>query len=55
MSDGAIHSRRGFLRNAAMTLGATGSTSAQVAYAEAGPANGPAVVLLHGWPYDIHS
>ena len=76
MSDGAIHSRRGFLRNAAVTLGAIGSTSAQVApgtntsfgaikqveagllnvgYAEAGPANGPAVVLLHGWPYDIHS
>src|SRR6478735_5351012 len=26
-----------------------------VAYAEAGPANGPVVILLHGWPYDIHA
>jgi pimeloyl-ACP methyl ester carboxylesterase len=26
-----------------------------VGYAEVGPANGPVVVLLHGWPYDIHS
>src|SRR6201997_3015925 len=23
--------------------------------AEAGPADGPAVILMHGWPYDIHS
>jgi pimeloyl-ACP methyl ester carboxylesterase len=26
-----------------------------VGYAEAGPPAGPAVILLHGWPYDIHS
>ncbi|MFI5819603.1 alpha/beta fold hydrolase [Streptomyces rishiriensis] len=26
-----------------------------VGYAELGPAHGPAVICLHGWPYDIHS
>ena len=26
-----------------------------IGYAEAGPSNGRTVILLHGWPYDIHS
>ena len=26
-----------------------------VGYSESGPANGPAVIVLHGWPYDIYS
>jgi len=27
----------------------------EVAYYEAGPSGGPVVMLLHGFPYDIHS
>lgn len=27
----------------------------KVSYVEAGPTNGKPVILLHGWPYDIHS
>lgn len=26
-----------------------------IGYAEAGPSDGPPVILLHGWPYDIYS
>jgi pimeloyl-ACP methyl ester carboxylesterase len=26
-----------------------------IGYAEAGPKNGPVVILVHGWPYDIYS
>ena len=26
-----------------------------VGYAEVGPTGGPGVILLHGWPYDIHT
>ncbi|WP_296599646.1 alpha/beta hydrolase [Phenylobacterium sp.] len=27
----------------------------EIAYAEVGPPTGPVVILLHGWPYDIHA
>src|SRR5213596_218016 len=26
-----------------------------VGYVDAGPSSGPTVILLHGWPYDIHA
>jgi pimeloyl-ACP methyl ester carboxylesterase len=44
--------------SAASSIGAIRTIDAgglRVAYAEAGPSSGPAVILLHGWPYDIYS
>ena len=44
--------------HAAPSFGALKTVDAgvlNVSYAEAGPSNAPAVVLLHGWPYDIYS
>ncbi len=44
--------------NRAATLGPLKHVAAgvlDVAYAELGPADGPSVLLLHGWPYDIDS
>jgi pimeloyl-ACP methyl ester carboxylesterase len=31
------------------------ASALNVGYAEDGPADGPAVILLHGWPYDIYT
>jgi pimeloyl-ACP methyl ester carboxylesterase len=51
--------------NAVVTGAATGASFGpvqqvdagllNVGYVEVGPADGQAVMLLHGWPYDIHS
>ena len=61
--------RREFLQGTAVTLAGTqlGALPSgtrlnrikagvlDVAYIEAGPATGKPVVLLHGWPYDVHA
>lgn len=37
------------------TLKQVGAGVLNVGYADAGPPDGSPVILLHGWPYDIHS
>jgi pimeloyl-ACP methyl ester carboxylesterase len=63
-SAGAGSSKRSPLAGNARTSGTATSFGAlkqidagdlNVGYAEAGPGDARAVVLLHGWPYDIHS
>lgn len=46
------------IRPGATTLGPIKQVTASeisIGYAEAGPSDGAVVILLHGWPYDIHS
>lgn len=63
----AAHAQAGNTGTPGTATGATGATTSfgplkqieagalNIGYAEMGPANGPAIVLLHGWPYDIHT
>jgi pimeloyl-ACP methyl ester carboxylesterase len=47
--------RDGRLRAAFASLKQVDAGLLNVGYAEAGPADGRPVILLHGWRYDIHS
>jgi pimeloyl-ACP methyl ester carboxylesterase len=51
-------SRLGLTETRNMTFDAVKQIDAgvlNVGYAESGPANGRPLILLHGWPYDIHT
>ncbi|MFI7408447.1 alpha/beta fold hydrolase [Streptomyces sp. NPDC049627] len=50
VSTGGSGGRTGFPRLKQIRAGLL-----DVGYAELGPAHGPVVICLHGWPYDIHS
>jgi len=64
---GSVDARTGKTKPADLPIAETGTNTSfgplkqidagllNVGYAEAGPAAGPAVILLHGWPYDIYS
>ena len=41
--------------NASFSLKQIDAGLLNIGYAEVGPETGPPVILLHGWPYDIHS
>jgi pimeloyl-ACP methyl ester carboxylesterase len=51
---GNAASMAGAIRSFAPTK-QTDAGDLSVGYAEVGPADGPVVILLHGWPYDIHT
>ncbi len=48
-------STRGSINRTFNTIKQVDAGVLNIGYAEAGPADGPPVILLHGWPYDIHS
>jgi pimeloyl-ACP methyl ester carboxylesterase len=54
----AERTKKATLQTAASSFGVLKQVDAgvlNVGYAEVGPGNGRPVILLHGWPYDIHS
>jgi pimeloyl-ACP methyl ester carboxylesterase len=51
----AANTRRASAQKRLEPLTSIDAGSLNVGYFEAGPANGPPVILLHGWPYDIHT
>jgi pimeloyl-ACP methyl ester carboxylesterase len=52
---GMARSLRAQSRTSFGTLKQVDAGVLSVAYAESGPPQGPVAILLHGWPYDIHS
>jgi pimeloyl-ACP methyl ester carboxylesterase len=55
-SNGATAGTQGATRVASFdTIRQINAGTLNIGYAEAGPQNGPVVILLHGWPYDIYS